>query len=144
MTVLKQILSKINSRRRPKAVLYDQSNERDTFDVPGASEPMFGFGIGPTTLVNVHTQDQCSGEHCVIHNPSDHHMKDWPLHWRGDKKEMERTCPHGVGHPDPDDVAHQKRIRPKYVDGHGCDGCCRTPLPVVESTGPFSRGEWGD
>lgn len=29
---------------------------------------------------------------------------------------MERICPHGVGHPDPDDT------NPDTV--HGCDGCC--------------------
>lgn len=41
----------------------------------------------------------------------------WPQHWRGDRHLMERICPHGVGHPDPDD------INPDGV--HGCDGCCR-------------------
>jgi hypothetical protein len=29
---------------------------------------------------------------------------------------MERTCRHGVGHPDPDD------LNPDTI--HGCDGCC--------------------
>ena len=45
-------------------------------------------------------------------------MRDWPQHFRDDRGIMERICPHGVGHPDPDD----------YLAGdgmHGCDGCCR-------------------
>ena len=33
---------------------------------------------------------------------------------------MERTCPHGVGHPDPDSPwAHDSH---EWI--HGCDGCC--------------------
>lgn len=31
---------------------------------------------------------------------------------------MERICPHGVGHPDPD-CMYAKRDTV-----HGCDGCC--------------------
>jgi hypothetical protein len=71
-----------------------------------------------------HTADQCAGNHCCIHNPSDHHMQDWPLHWRDDTGIMERICPHGVGHPDPDDTAHNLRIGRDGTDVHGCDGCC--------------------
>ena len=43
---------------------------------------------------------------------------------------MERICKHGVGHPDPDDLAFKKRIaekfgRDSYDEGiHGCCGCC--------------------
>jgi hypothetical protein len=50
----------------------------------------------------MHKPDKCAGHHCSIHNPSDHHMKTWPLLWRRDTLMMERICPHGVGHPDPD------------------------------------------
>jgi hypothetical protein len=42
---------------------------------------------------------------------------------------MERICPHGVGHPDPDHLAF---VEERYgtdeasVESvHGCDGCCR-------------------
>lgn len=66
-----------------------------------------------------HKKDQCLGENCTIHNVSDHHMKDWPQNWRGDRRIMERICEHGIGHPDPDD------IRVAAGDNvHGCDGCC--------------------
>lgn len=72
-----------------------------------------------TELVNVHSPDKCAGTYCPIHNPSNHHMKDWPQHWRADRRIIERICPHGVGHPDPDDPAAAG-----IHSIHGCDGCC--------------------
>lgn len=77
----------------------------------------------------VHTEKpDCTKFNCVIHNPSDHVMKDWPLNWRGDRGLMERICPHGIGHPDPDDLAFKARTRGeenvRYEGVHGCDGCC--------------------
>ena len=94
----------------------------DAWIIGNAAEPIFGEQIGATTLVNVHPADRCAGSHCVVHNPSDHHMRGWPLNWRGDRRMMERLCPHGVGHPDPDSM------RAGGDDGtHGCDGCCFTP-----------------
>lgn len=71
--------------------------------------------VGRTTLHNVHSPDACSGHPCVIHNPSDHHMRDWPTNWRADRRMIERVCPHGIGHPDPDNPGDKQ---------HGCDGCC--------------------
>ena len=81
-------------------------------------------GTGQTVLV--HDKDKCGGDHCVIHNPSDHNMKDWPTHWRGDRGLMERICPCGIGHPDPDDLAFKESIGyDVHVEGiHGCCGCC--------------------
>lgn len=70
---------------------------------------------GTGQKLNVHDKSDCSGK-CPIHNPSDHHMVEWPTHWRDDVGFMERICPCGIGHPDPDD---------KTADGvHGCCGCC--------------------
>lgn len=69
-------------------------------------------------LTNVHDLGKCAGENCTIHNPSNHAMRDFPRYWRTDWGGfMERICPHGIGHPDPDD-------RNAY-SVHGCDGCCR-------------------
>ena len=82
-------------------------------------------------LVDVHPMDNCAGEPCVIHNPTDHHMREWPLHWRNDRVLFERICPHGVGHPDPDQFAFWDRMAAKgyamyeAMGVHGCDGCCR-------------------
>lgn len=70
-------------------------------------------------LVKVHSREACHGPYCVIHNPSNHHMRDWPTNWRDDKGHMERICPHGIGHPDPDD--------PFADPVHGCDSCCAPP-----------------
>jgi hypothetical protein len=78
-------------------------------------------------LLKTHAPEQCQGEPCCIHNPSSHHMLDWPLNWREDIGVMERICPHGVGHPDPDDAAHKRRIGRAVLTVHGCDGCCQTP-----------------
>lgn len=82
-------------------------------------------------LFRVHTTDACAGEHCVIHNPSDHHMRDWPAYMRQDDfacKLVERHCKHGVGHPDPDSAAWLDQNGPEGSRGtwsiHGCDGCC--------------------
>jgi len=75
--------------------------------------------FGSDRVLVTHSKDKCQGQHCSIHNHSDHHMKDWPQNWRGDRGIMERICPHGIGHPDPDDPTND-RI-------HGCDGCCIPP-----------------
>ena len=58
---------------------------------------------------------------CTMHATSDHSMRSFPQHFRWDKMLMERTCPHGVGHPDPDEINLDKNGRAS----HGCDGCCQ-------------------
>lgn len=85
-------------------------------------------GTGQNLLV--HSRKDCKGRYCVIHNPSKHKMRAWPTHWRGDRGLMERICPHGIGHPDPDDLAFKRDVLHKdakwmhYEAVHGCDGCC--------------------
>lgn len=76
--------------------------------------------------VVVHAPEVCDGEPCPFHNPSDHSMIDWPTLIRFDRHNLvERICPHGVGHPDPDSQAFWDRVRPQFAAGiHGCDGCC--------------------
>jgi hypothetical protein len=74
-------------------------------------------------ISKTHDADKCAGEFCCVHNPSDHHMREWKTHLRGGGGFIdpdiftERICPeHGVGHPDPDDP---------FAPGiHGCCGCC--------------------
>lgn len=75
-----------------------------------------GFSVG-VTAVRTHHRDDCQGRPCAVHHPSAHRMADWPQVFRADRRITERTCPHGVGHPDPDDPA-AGRV-------HGCDGCCK-------------------
>jgi hypothetical protein len=89
-----------------------------------ATDPVWGAPIGKITLFT-HDEDKCAGEACVIHAPSNHHMRDWPLLWRADRRMMERTCPHGIGHPDPDSVTfHHHTLGQQGWGTHGCDGCC--------------------
>lgn len=84
---------------------------------------------GGQTIFNVHHINQCAGERCPIHNLSDHPMRSWRQHFRDDRQIMERICPHGIGHPDPDDVYNAHR----GSDVHGCDGCCtgNGPEPII-------------
>ena len=71
-------------------------------------------------FVWMHSSDSCAGEYCTIHNRSNHSMRAFPQKWRGDKNMMERVCPHGIGHPDPDEI--NLHLPSRKV--HGCDGCC--------------------
>ena len=77
--------------------------------------------------LKTHSPTSCAGQNCCIHNPSNHHMKDWLMVWRDDKGVMERICEHGVGHPDPDDAAYNDRTGNGFLNVHGCDGCCQKP-----------------
>lgn len=90
-------------------------------------EEMEEYTTGTGQTLKVHDKEDCKGRHCCIHNPSDHHMKDWPTNWRSDRGLMERICPeHGVGHPDPDDLAFKELmgINASVEAVHGCCGCC--------------------
>jgi hypothetical protein len=97
-----------------------------------ATDEAHGFNLGQTVLENVHPREVCEaeGSPCVLHSPSDHHMRDWPTLWRADRRLMERICPcHGIGHPDPDDLAFHVRQGRAGMGIHGCvvPSCCRPP-----------------
>lgn len=78
-------------------------------------------------LLNVHNSEVCTGW-CVIHNPLPGPWESWPTNWRGDQRVLgilvdiwrgfERICPHGVGHPAPEEI-----LRNKHEGVHACDGC---------------------
>lgn len=68
-----------------------------------------------------HDKKKCKGENCVVHNPSTHHMRTWPLNYRPQAGITERICKHGIGHPDPDDPNAEAWV-------HGCCGCCKPPF----------------
>lgn len=101
--------------------------------------PIFGEVLGERDIY-VHEASQCEGRNCPIHNPSDSVMKDWPLLWRADTRVMERTCPHGIGHPDIDHLAYVIGLDKdnQWHGVHGCDGCCREVL-----NGSTQRKEMG-
>lgn len=80
----------------------------------------------------IHKKGVCTGA-CPVHKSSSHHMRKWKLHWREDRKMMERICEHGIGHPDPDDTAFRKTAYKDDDTVHGCDGCCvKNKKKIVE------------
>ena len=79
--------------------------------------------------IYAHAESICVGQFCAIHRTSLHRMANFPQLWREDRALMERICPHGVGHPDPDHMkwyASCHTAEEVWAEGvHGCDGCCR-------------------
>lgn len=104
----------------------------------------------PDVYLKTHAPQICAGQNCCIHNPSDHHMKDWPLVHRTDEGVLipvnvvgtvtlgeelrgtmrklvvsDRVCEHGIGHPDPDSLAWLHTQVASYPwEDHTCDECC--------------------
>lgn len=78
-------------------------------------------------LVKLHDEaPQCHDHGCVIHSPTpdcEANRAGWPYNWRTDRGIMERICPHGVGHPDPDAAAYLARRGIDFENVHGCCGC---------------------
>lgn len=72
----------------------------------------------PIAVKGVHLEAWCAGKTCLVHNPSDHHMRRWPLLWNDQRLCFERLCPHDITHPDPDSWGDQLHEGP-------CDGCCQ-------------------
>ena len=99
--------------------------------------PADGIMLGPgryktgtgQEIVGVHPMtEDCVRYGCVIRAPSDHSMRSFPTYFRGDRGLMERICPHGIGHPDPDHLSFVARTRGEdaaRAEGvDGCDGGC--------------------
>lgn len=94
--------------------------------------------VGGQIIHNVHPLAHCLGRPCCVHHPTPHHMSTWPQNYRDDSGAMERVCPHGVGHPDPDHLAWVKHMTNAQVARwhgvHGCDGCCTNTETQEDST----------
>ncbi len=82
--------------------------------VHGMTDPILGVQLGEGELTT-HPEEKCQGRPCCVHSPSDHHMRDWEMNWRADTGVMERVCPHGVGHPDPDHMAYVLSLTPEHT-----------------------------
>jgi hypothetical protein len=77
-------------------------------------------------VVYAHHRSECLGPNCSVHHPSAHGMTTFPQHFREDRVLMERVCPHGVGHPDPDDLAYKGLfLSDEEAAAEGIHGCCR-------------------
>lgn len=85
------------------------------------------IALSDGVLLRTHPPDRCQGQHCSVHNPSDHPLRAAPLRWREDRQMMERVCPHGIGHPDPDHIEMARDLAGPLAEiqsVHLCDGCC--------------------
>lgn len=90
--------------------------------------PYEDYVTGAGQSLHVHSRKECTGEWCVIHNPMPGEHNEWPTYWRDDRRIMERTCPHGVGHPTPEYVDYVISVEKGYEAIHGCCGCpCYPP-----------------
>lgn len=78
-------------------------------------------------LTNVHPEGTCAGEHCVLHNPSNHSMREWEMTagYVAGYVMMYRVCEHGALHNDPDSQAFVENALDVYLSAPAdCDGCC--------------------
>ena len=74
------------------------------------------------TVLRTHSSEACiPGAPCAIHHRSEHDMRQFPQLWCGAHGILERVCPHGATHPDPDDAVVHAQESYKI---HLCDGCC--------------------
>lgn len=117
------------------------------------------------TTYNTHAADVCDQEFpCSIHRRSPHPMRAFPQTWCGQHHIMERLCPHGLAHPDPDDyLVRTKQVGTTPPDPddyqaktpvsdatHPCDGCCTpaylncwTPWAKADRAWIHYRANWG-
>lgn len=80
-------------------VIVREGDEGDPFDL---------IALDSGQKMRVHSGRSCLDVNgCAVHNPSDHPLKRFPLHWRWDKRIFERICECGVGHPDPDSLRYE-------------------------------------
>jgi len=57
------------------------------------------------SLLGVHHPSQCAGEHCTLHNRSNHSKRSWVQSWNSEKGRMERVSPvSGRHYKDPDEL----------------------------------------
>jgi hypothetical protein len=81
------------------------------------------------TALLAHDKSLCAGSVCPLHRRTKHFMRKWPQSWRDDRGMMERICPCGVGHPDPDHLTVVRELKggkaAQTESVHGCCGCCR-------------------
>lgn len=101
----------------------------ETGDTEGPDEPEMDMAFtGTGQVMRYHPAEQCRDFPCPMHSPSEHHMREWPMHGRSDLRLplIERLCPHNALHPDPDSLAWALRMDPEFEWYHGaCDGCCK-------------------
>lgn len=93
----------------------------------------------PGVVAHTHAAHICTGSPCPLHNPSEHHMREWELVLIGRRALggwplrllvlSERRCGHGRMHPDPDSLAYvtsHSTMTPGWWADHICcpERCC--------------------
>jgi hypothetical protein len=80
------------------------------------------------TTMTTHGRARCALEHCCIHNPSDHPLRNAPLSWLKSINLMLRICPCSQPHPDPDSMDWLRSRFMPYDMWHPCceQRCCLT------------------
>jgi hypothetical protein len=106
----------------------------DTLGLADGSMDAIGLADGST--MQTHGPGRCLGPHCCIHNPSDHPLRNAPLHWLASARLMLRRCEHEALHPDPDSLSYNTFMAllgvadaVPYDGWHPCcpDRCCAGP-----------------
>jgi len=73
----------------------------------GTDQDIYLTGAGQG-VSGTHRASACQGRGCVIHHPSDHHMRMFPTRWAYDTSAasslMVRVCDHDQHHTDPDEI----------------------------------------
>ena len=118
-TLASRVAQLTTERDRARSIaerLWDEAAGTELWWVRATDRLGFSAGV---ICIRTHHRDTCQGRPCPVHHPSNHPMVSWPQVWRADKRATERVCPHGIGHPDPDDPATDRV--------HGCHGCCTNP-----------------
>lgn len=84
-----------------------------------------GLALGPLSSgVAEHSARHCDTDPaCPRHEPTAHHMREWPVYHGQEANLTVRRCPHGALHPDPDDARWGRAVKHQA----DCDGCCAPP-----------------
>lgn len=105
---------------------FESNRGHDLLNVYETGTGQLIFGVHAKTA-------ECEQHGCTVHNPTDPHHPTWPTRWSREHNAFMRVCPHGVQHPDQDEVAWRRRHRSEWdverALDHECDGCCSTPNP---------------
>ena len=106
---------------------YRLNGAQTRFLVDGWISDEGGKSFGPTPLTMLHQAGACGnkrasvkGRPCVVHNPSDHGMRGWPLIWDARQSRMRRLCPHDVEHPDLNDAQYWASLGRSEKTDHPC------------------------
>ena len=107
--------------------------------------PVAGEVAGAAAVLRgVHARAVCAPYRCWLHAPSPHRLSRAPVVIRTDWWFLvERICPHGLGHPDPDDIAYHHRSGRVGIESHSCDGCCSSEAGLdLTMLPPAVSSEW--